>query len=474
MFKSIQSRSLVIYIGFIFISFGIILGVIAAQQRTALFDVAIDNSMTVTRLHAQNIGLAIQEAIESNDTVGPESAHEILHRFENIKLQGDSYGWVADHSGLLVMHPDHSLVLNLNILDAEEFGYPGFDQVAEAMMSRREGYGTYSDTFINENKVVTYAEIPGTDGWKLGITTLQKDIYGPTGLVIQDAMVTSVLLLLLFILVVFRLNRSIMKPLRELEDAVKVSVDDGFKPLRVDTKYEEVTGLADAYNEMTAKVQVHTNELEELVRERTGALDEMNMLLSEQNKKLTQAYENLNEVASLDALTGLYNRASLFKYFRNIQVNFELGTIENGHIFFMDLDNFKYYNDNFGHDIGDRILEKVAELFKSAQTRDDFIARYGGDEFVAVFVDRTYEDVIGIKEFLENWMEIRRGIPDVPELKEKVGYMGIPTENQLGLSIGFIEFNTDNIDDVDALLRDADALMYQVKEEKKSGEKDFV
>ncbi|MES1940662.1 PAS/PAC sensor-containing diguanylate cyclase [Salinisphaera sp. T5B8] len=112
------------------------------------------------------------------------------------------------------------------------------------------------------------------------------------------------------------------------------------------------------------------------------------MLLDEElrarNRDLESAKEALEELVTLDALTGVYNRRhfddrmeSLFKICRR--------TGESLAVFFIDIDHFKAFNDRFGHQAGDNALIEVAQtLAESFQRGSDFLARYGGEEFVVV------------------------------------------------------------------------------------------
>lgn len=94
--------------------------------------------------------------------------------------------------------------------------------------------------------------------------------------------------------------------------------------------------------------------------------------------------EKLSEMSYIDALTQIPNRRSFVDYFTR-----ELSRAKrNGEalaLLIIDIDFFKEYNDNYGHVEGDRCLHQVANLLKAALKREvDFVARYGGDEFVAV------------------------------------------------------------------------------------------
>jgi diguanylate cyclase (GGDEF)-like protein len=104
-------------------------------------------------------------------------------------------------------------------------------------------------------------------------------------------------------------------------------------------------------------------------------------------------YKETYEMAVKDSLTGLYNR----QYFEDFVVNLiKKGLRENRDfsLIFIDLDNFKPINDNYGHAKGDEVLKKVAEFFKQIFRDCDIIARFGGDEFVVVIENLSNKDRI--------------------------------------------------------------------------------
>ena len=108
--------------------------------------------------------------------------------------------------------------------------------------------------------------------------------------------------------------------------------------------------------------------------------------------------ERLEELANKDSLTKIANRRSFnesFEYFYNISQRNE----QNLCILFIDLDNFKIINDSLGHDVGDEVLVRCAQIFKSALRKSDLLARWGGEEFVIALINTKKEDVnnIGLK-----------------------------------------------------------------------------
>ena len=106
--------------------------------------------------------------------------------------------------------------------------------------------------------------------------------------------------------------------------------------------------------------------------------------LRARNRDLESAKKALEELVTLDALTGVYNRRHFDDRMESLwKISSRTG--ESMAIFFIDIDYFKTFNDHFGHQAGDEALIQVAQtLAESFQRGSDFLARYGGEEFVVV------------------------------------------------------------------------------------------
>ena len=108
----------------------------------------------------------------------------------------------------------------------------------------------------------------------------------------------------------------------------------------------------------------------------------------ELEKKLYLSYKKVKQLAEKDSLTGLANR-----YMFDESLKFVIAVNNRCHkqlsLLLIDLDNFKYVNDTYGHDIGDLLLQKVVGRIKGGLRGNELFARLGGDEFGILLNDKT-------------------------------------------------------------------------------------
>jgi diguanylate cyclase (GGDEF)-like protein len=109
----------------------------------------------------------------------------------------------------------------------------------------------------------------------------------------------------------------------------------------------------------------------------------------------------IERMAKTDVLTDMYNHRAFQEYSEDL-LKHSRGT--SLHLAVIDIDNFKYVNDTFGHQIGDIILKYTAKAIQDRLTENDFAARYGGEEFVVIFTDKSLEETLdrveGLREHI--------------------------------------------------------------------------
>lgn len=185
-----------------------------------------------------------------------------------------------------------------------------------------------------------------------------------------------------------------------------------------------------------------------VVSDDRGEVSQYIAILSDISERKAQE-EKIHYQAYYDGLTGLPNRSLLMD---RIEHDLELAkrTAHVSSLLFVDLDRFKRVNDTMGHDVGDRLLEEVAERLKSIVRASDTISRFGGDEFVVYLTDISGpEDAVLVAEKI------------VESLSNPFDLNGF--EVFAGASVG-IALAPNDADRPDELLRLADLAMYKAKE----------
>lgn len=165
------------------------------------------------------------------------------------------------------------------------------------------------------------------------------------------------------------------------------------------------------------------------------------------------AHERLDFLASRDSLTGLLNRRVLEQilnreFERAVRYTTPLTVV------FVDLDDFKRVNDEYGHKTGDDMLKYVANQLLKMTRVSDVVARFAGDEFISVLTNTTYSDAF---EFAERLQDFFIGHP-----MEIEGGGTIP----VALSFGVSRVGDEISDSAEALIQRADKMLYEAKKEK--------
>ena len=157
--------------------------------------------------------------------------------------------------------------------------------------------------------------------------------------------------------------------------------------------------------------------------------------------------DRLEKLSIQDPLTSLSNRRDFENKFLSLYKQQKRNPKEICVLFF-DLDNFKSINDNLGHQIGDRILIRFAEILQKNTRESDFLARWGGEEFVITLIDSSITSAIKIANSL------------LAETQDDKELQKLSTAT-VTCSIGLTKFTTD--DTVESVIDRADSAMYQSK-----------
>jgi diguanylate cyclase (GGDEF)-like protein len=183
-----------------------------------------------------------------------------------------------------------------------------------------------------------------------------------------------------------------------------------------------------------------------LIKERNSLV----VHLKKSNKALKELSRRFRDLAIRDGLTGLYNHGYLLdalagEVARAVRYDRHLSVI------FLDVDHFKQFNDQFGHQRGDMVLRQVSQILKDEIRKTDIAARYGGEEFVLVLPETSKQDAFVVAE------KVRKAVQE--SIANDVADEGPTT---VTISAGVASYMEDGTDATE-LIAKADAAVYTAK-----------
>ena len=274
---------------------------------------------------------------------------------------------------------------------------------------------------------------------RIGTITIQADLtdaYVHLGKQIALLLLIGLVCAGFVTVVVSKLQRSISLPLLSLTETMrKVTQNGGFTERATVSSQDEIGELANVFNHMIDELSHREHTLQQELKERR------------------RIEATLSQIAHFDSVTLLPNRLSFNNQIDRALLNYKYN-LEKFALIYIDMDNFKYVNDTFGHHIGDLLLTSVAERLRKSLRQEDFVARLGGDEFVIIMSGFT------------NQTQISKAADKILSTLQ-APYTLEGHEAFIGASIG-ITICPDNGKDREALQRQADSAMYQAKDQGKN------
>ena len=242
---------------------------------------------------------------------------------------------------------------------------------------------------------------------------------------------------------------------------------------RLDSIFVTYSLLKDSWNSLNNKYTYNKDELQIFMfvfRELLAAIERLEARneIESINRELKKVNDRLSQLAITDMLTGLLNRQGLSEKTEQLYgADARVKRKNELTIMYADLDNFKYYNDTFGHDVGDIILCGFANIIKNiCDENEGFAIRYGGDEFMMVINSIDREKIDSLAKLV--YATIKEKDSFVPEVSEFLGErVVIPEEKKLSCSIGIffvpkVEPNEPKKAVYDAISH-ADEVLYHIK-----------
>ena len=356
-----------------------------------------------------------------------------------------SYNFIVSLDGKLVAHPErlHQAKEQKGVLDIEKLEDPALSRMYEILSASAGGMGEEPLVLYDERgeNYLATMKIPGPE-W------LFVSVY-PKSLLLERAHESARLILVLGALfffsfmavVVLVLRKSVAEPVGVLRRASE-GISEGDYSLLSNGEFETMAGapnevglLGRAFREMARSIRDANRLLEEKIAVRTS--------------ELAAANKQLEELSLLDPLTRAFNRRA---FDRDMERAFDQAQRGKGSFALMlcDVDFFKLYNDTYGHEAGDRALQRITEAMTASVRPDDRVYRYGGEEIMLLF-NAPYPGKA--KEIAERVLEAVRSL--------KMEHSACPW-GTLTVSAGLEEYSSTHESSV-SMIREVDRKLYMAK-----------
>ncbi len=205
---------------------------------------------------------------------------------------------------------------------------------------------------------------------------------------------------------------------------------------------------------MVTAIPIETTEKPVILELLKDATDSMMIGMGNysEGKMMYDVVSSFNEMIVKDSLTAIYNRRFIEE---RLPVDIIKAVVDNTplSVVFIDVDNLKEINDKYGHDIGDVVLREVSKTIDSCiRSHDDWVARYGGDEFL-ISLNNTNEE-----EASKICYRIRESV-------ERVKVLALDKDMKITLSLGIYTMKDEKLT-AEEIIKLADNKMYEEKKEK--------
>jgi diguanylate cyclase (GGDEF)-like protein len=349
----------------------------------------------------------------------------------SITVGESGYALLLDSNGRIIYHPKAELigtVIASERLSQIVNGYH-MGQAAES--------GSFEYFYDNANQAFGYKILPGVN-WVLLVKQDISDIKSVTNIMLS--LLTLVCMILLIVIIIFAntLSKKFSTPIIALRDAMRTASDGNLTVQSYIKSNNEFGELSKNFNKMLHIIKTNYEDLESMHEE----------LLSNE-EQLRSNYDHIEFLAYHDTLTNLPNKLAFLDYVNAVLVS--SSPEERIHaVYFVDLDNFKTVNDTLGHEYGDSLLIKTAQILTSIIGTNGMLARAGGDEFL-LFCENIPSKESAV-EFASHIIEVFRNPLD---LEGEIVYVS--------MSIG-ISLYPENGISPNALIKNSDIAMYKSKD----------
>lgn len=351
---------------------------------------------------------------------------EALLISQGMDYEGEKYIYNYDTTNRVTWVNSDGTVLFDNVADIRNMENHALREEISEAYSCGEGKAVrYSKTLLESR---LYYAVRNDDGSVIRVSVNKNTVIEFVFQIGKAMIVISGIIFLISAFLAWKLAQLILKPI--------YSIDLG---------NPEKSNVYIELEPLLKKIQLQNNTIQEQILQLELKQAEIEMIAQQEKEKLT-------DKAMRDSMTKFYNKKAAKKLIED----FFCTVGKDGHhaLLFIDLDNFKSINDNFGHKEGDNALQNFAEIISASFNSNDIIVRYGGDEFIVLVKD--YSSI----EKLERL---------ITDFSIQINNLGT-RKYSCSASIGIALYPQDG-DTYEKLLQKSDEAMYQSKKEGKNTHK---
>ena len=344
---------------------------------------------------------------------------------------------ITDQFGHVVHHPNTKWMNSIKNISS----WP----IVQNGLKGKHGVMTFYSLFIKADMIAGYAAVPEFN-WVILTPQPLSELTAQAKTLLKGSLYFGALGIVISVLMAFIMANWIVRPIKVLTD--------GIDRIRNNDYSGRISPLGRSAPHEIETLRNHSIHMVDSIRQAVSARDELNSELENKVRQatheLTDANKKLSTLVHIDELTNLKNRHALWERLSDINQSDPESYLPMQALLF-DVDQFKYINDSYGHDVGDCVLTKVAREIEKHTRDKDLVVRYGGDEFLVVMPNCTPENAQRRAE------AIRTSIMASP--------LDISDHHiQVTLSIGIADqISTDVVSDFSEMLKAADQAMYQSK-----------
>lgn len=294
-------------------------------------------------------------------------------------------------------------------------------------------------TYVSSTVPVADGPPDRTMGWRIVVRQPIEQAFHDLKTIQNLLLVTTLISATIFLTLIWRGATLISRPLKELAaHARSIERGDETEPLTAPAQAREMRDLVQALQGMASTLLQRKNALAQ-----SNAV--LEQTVAQRTAELVRSNEELHRLSRRDALTGLFNRLAAkerlhaeFMRMKRVQTPYA--------VLMMDIDYFKRVNDTYGHDTGDKVLQMAAKVLETHLRETDFLARFGGEEFLVLLPDTDFAAAAEVAE----------------KLRAAVAIAPSATGHPVTLSLGLAMAATTDTSEDDAVQR-ADGFLYRAK-----------